>query len=48
MQTGILRQLHEAILTILKKRFPNLTADEASKLTFDIVEAVESLIFPGK
>ncbi len=30
------------VTTILKKRFPNLTAEEVIALAFDIVEAIEA------
>lgn len=36
------RQKHEAIVSILKQRFNNLTAAEASTLAWDILEAMEA------
>ena len=38
------RDLVTAIVSILKKRFPNLTAEEVITIAFDIAEVVEAQI----
>lgn len=35
------REAVEAVIRILKQRFPNLTVEEVVKLAFDLVEAIE-------
>ncbi len=35
------RKRHDAIVTILKHRFVNLTVEEVNKLAWDILEAIE-------